>query len=314
MCISNIRQRRPTGGTAAARAPINNAYMAANVSMKDDTVVPNGHIIVQHDYHDHSADAAVHYQEEHPARGGVTIPFPLKLHEMLDTLSQDGNDHIVSWQPHGRCFVVHKPKEFVELLPGYFKLSKLASFQRQLNLYGFQRLTRGRDRGGYYHELFLRNKVFLAHSIQRVKVKGTGVRARSNPDQEPDLWTMDWVTTTDASASTDASTDASASTGTADASSPSEASVSPPACSPCTPYLEMLKSSLQGEQDSILDFADRKFHYTDPFIDKWSVQGVDQLLANEAESFFEDFRFPDQIVADIEDDHVFCDMLEQMIA
>jgi hypothetical protein len=33
----------------------------------------------------------------------------------------------------------------------------------------------------------------LAHSIQRIKVKGTGVRARSNPDQEPDFWSMPWV-------------------------------------------------------------------------------------------------------------------------
>jgi len=99
------------------------------------------HIIVQHNYHDHSHDSRSGYQEEHPARGGVTTPFPLKLHEMLDSVDADGYSHIVSWQPHGRCFVVHKPKEFVELLPNYFKLSKLPSFQRQLNLYGFQRLT-----------------------------------------------------------------------------------------------------------------------------------------------------------------------------
>eukprot|EP00536_Pseudo-nitzschia_multiseries_P009911 jgi/Psemu1/306909/fgenesh1_kg.289_\ len=28
--------------------------------------------------------------------------------------------------------------------------------------------------------------------MQRVQVKGTGVRARSNPDQEPNFWTMKW--------------------------------------------------------------------------------------------------------------------------
>jgi hypothetical protein len=158
-----------------------------------DTKARNAHITVQHNYHDHSHDNRADYQEERPARGGVTTPFPLRLHDMLETVQADGFDHVLSWQPHGRCFVVHKPKEFVELLPQYFKLSKLASFQRQLNLYGFQRLTRGRDRGGYYHELFIKGKVFLAHSIQRIKVKGTGVRARSNPDQEPDFWAMPWV-------------------------------------------------------------------------------------------------------------------------
>jgi HSF-type DNA-binding len=153
------------------------------------------HIIVVHDYHDHANDPVSESMmiDEVTARGGVTTPFPIKLHEMLQRVSEEGLDHIVSWQPHGRCFVVHKPKDFPSLLMKYFKLSKIASFQRQLNLYGFQRLTRGADKNGYYHELFLRNRVFLANQIQRVKVKGTGVRARSNPDQEPDLWGMPWV-------------------------------------------------------------------------------------------------------------------------
>jgi HSF-type DNA-binding len=153
------------------------------------------HIIVQHNYHDHACDSSSTGKpiEESSARGGVTTPFPIQLHEMLDRVEQDGFANVISWQPHGRCFVVHKPDEFKAILHTYFKLSKIASFQRQLNLYGFQRLTRGIDKGGYYHELFLRNKTLLSHEIQRVKVKGTGVRARSNPDQEPDFWTMTWV-------------------------------------------------------------------------------------------------------------------------
>jgi hypothetical protein len=91
---------------------------------------------------------------------------------MLSTAASTGEDAIVLWQPHGQCFVVHQPKEFVALLPGYFKLSKLALFQHPLNLYGFQCLTRGRDKGGYYHELFFCKRVFLSHNIQHLKVKG----------------------------------------------------------------------------------------------------------------------------------------------
>jgi hypothetical protein len=208
MCISNIGNRRafPTNGFKSRGHNVSAAVMLKNAAPKDSSKQQesndnnddnshniNPHIIVQHDYHDHAKDSRLDYQEDAPARGGVTTPFPLKLHDMLEEVISNGHEHIVSWQPHGRCFVVHKPKEFVGLLPHYFKLSKLASFQRQLNLYGFQRLTRGRDRGGYYHELFLKNRVFLAHSIQRIKVKGTGVRARSNPDEEPDFWSMPWV-------------------------------------------------------------------------------------------------------------------------
>jgi hypothetical protein len=150
-------------------------------------------IVVQHNYHDHSQEKEVNHPCQQKSRGGVSIPFPLKLHGMLDKAMAEGHGDIVSWQPHGRCFVVYKPQDFQSIiLPKYFKLSKLSSFQRQLNLYGFQRLTFGRDRGGYYHELFLRNKEFLARDIKRIQVKGTRVRARSNPDQEPNFWTMRW--------------------------------------------------------------------------------------------------------------------------
>ena len=62
-------------------------------------------------------------------------------------------------QPHGRSFLVHKTKEFTDrIMPKYFNQGKFASFQRQLNLYGFKRLTRGPDAGSYYNELFLRGR------------------------------------------------------------------------------------------------------------------------------------------------------------
>ena len=160
------------------------------------------HHVVKHSYHDHANDPCEEVSEPIP-KGGVTVPFPIRLHLMLDQIDSDGFASVVSWQPHGRCFVVHKPKEFVEkVMPKYFKQSKFPSFQRQLNLYGFCRLTQGPDKGGYYHELFLRGKTSLAYKIQRMKVKGTGVRARSNPNKEPNFYSMPTV---NSCASTDAS-------------------------------------------------------------------------------------------------------------
>lgn len=108
-------------------------------------------ITIQHDYHDHSlvveSIAAANVVTEESRR--PPPPFPIKHHQMLEYVDADGNAHVVSCQPHGRCFVVHQPEAFKEILPRYFKLSKIASFQRQLNLYGFQRLARGPDKGGY---------------------------------------------------------------------------------------------------------------------------------------------------------------------
>lgn len=149
-------------------------------------------LIVQHHYHDHAADPTVDpTQIKHKAKGGVITPFPVKLHDMLDKIEADGLGNVVSWQPHGRCFVVHKPKEFVNhVMPHYFKQTKMASFQRQLNLYGFNRLTGGLDKGGYYHEMFLRGKVCLSYDIHRMRVKGTGVRLPTNPDNEPNFYAL----------------------------------------------------------------------------------------------------------------------------
>jgi len=70
----------------------------------------------------------------------------------------------------------------------WFRQKKYPSFQRQLNLYGFKRLTAGRDKGGYYHELFLRGKDFLAYRITRMKIKGKGARKPSSPETEPNFY------------------------------------------------------------------------------------------------------------------------------
>jgi hypothetical protein len=44
--------------------------------------------------------------------------FPEKLHYVLSEMEKDGLQHIASWQPHGRCFIVHDRKLFAEqILP-----------------------------------------------------------------------------------------------------------------------------------------------------------------------------------------------------
>ncbi|CAB9516241.1 shock factor protein [Seminavis robusta] len=118
--------------------------------------------------------------------------FPVRLHYMLTDIQKEGIfTHIVSWQPHGRCFVVHDKKQFVEkILCLWFRQSKWASFQRQLNMYGFKRLSHGLDKGGYYHDLFLQNCPQLARQIQRHKVKGKGPRRPAQPDAEPNFYSL----------------------------------------------------------------------------------------------------------------------------
>mmetsp|Transcript_19756 Transcript_19756/g.40358 ORF Transcript_19756/g.40358 Transcript_19756/m.40358 type:complete len:157 (+) Transcript_19756:346-816(+) len=122
------------------------------------------------------------------------IRFPTELHMVLSIAENDGFDDIVSWQAHGRCFSVRKKQEFVDkILSSYFGQSKIASFQRQLSMYGFLRLTQGPDRGCYYHELFLKHKLYLCQDITRTGVNGNVVKRRVDPKTEPDFYSMPFV-------------------------------------------------------------------------------------------------------------------------
>ena len=53
---------------------------------------------------------------EADGRRNITSAFPKKLHVMLDQVDKRGLSHIVSWQPHGRCFLVHNKREFIEIV------------------------------------------------------------------------------------------------------------------------------------------------------------------------------------------------------
>lgn len=124
------------------------------------------------------------------AKGGVACPFPWRLHEMLKVCQQEGLEYIVSWAPHGKAFTVHRPQEFAELImPRFFCQTKFASFQRQLNLYGFARFCHGRDKGAYYHACFIRGQRAAVRQMIRRKIKGTASALRRPlPTEEPNFY------------------------------------------------------------------------------------------------------------------------------
>lgn len=160
----------------------------------------------EHEYHDHAHETRPPTSQHDRmiesgscfavgtnGLGGAGLSFPLKLHAMLSCMEAEGLSEVVAWQPHGRCFIIHQMDRFEALLPRFFGLDKKASWQRQLNMYGFKRITAGRDKGGYYHELFLRGMGFLASRLKRIRIKGKGARAKANPKQEPNFWKMEWL-------------------------------------------------------------------------------------------------------------------------
>lgn len=107
----------------------------------------------------------------------------------MEVLERPDMEHIVSWMPHGRAFIVLNTQQLCDVvLPRFFKQSKFMSFTRQLNLWGFKRISKGPDAGAYYHELFLRGRPRLCMLMKRQKIKGIGIKLSPNPDTEPDFY------------------------------------------------------------------------------------------------------------------------------
>jgi hypothetical protein len=201
--------------------------------------------------------------------------------------------------------------------------------------------ARGRDRGGYYNELFLRNRVYLAHAIQRMKVKGTGVRARSNPDQEPDFWSMPFVEQSHAvpsrtSMSMPQHLQDLQSSVTSLFNQTQKLTMDLSSFNYSSPPPQVVSSNNSANDDLCLGFGDKQFHFLDPVAPRtqapptvqqlpsqpsWSNDEVndlvDDMLGADMDSFFDDFEFPEETVlqeTNLEDDNIFGELLEQMIA
>lgn len=109
-------------------------------------------------------------------------PFPWKLYEMLEKCETDDRAIVISWLPNGKGFkVLNVPRFVTRILPIYFNQSKYKSFQRQLNLWGFERILKpGPEKGGYVHKDFLRGRP------ERLKLLVRQNGNKKNPDH-PDL-------------------------------------------------------------------------------------------------------------------------------
>lgn len=113
------------------------------------------------------------------AQSAALPSFPVTLYEMMqDSIAQNFED-IVSWQSPvpgiASSFKVHSTNRFVaEIMPRYFKQTKFKSFQRQLNIYNFQRVHDGPNRGGYYHAYFVRHAPELLKLVSRKRMSSSG--------------------------------------------------------------------------------------------------------------------------------------------
>lgn len=123
--------------------------------------------------------------------------FPFKLYSMLQLtdVTGTGGSSNVTWLSHGRAFRILDEREFMRVnVPMYFKQTKIRSFYRQLNLWGYKRLMDGVDAGAWYNEFFLKGNPQEMHKMLRIKIKGKSGKISHLRDlsylKEPDFYSM----------------------------------------------------------------------------------------------------------------------------
>lgn len=122
--------------------------------------------------------------------GFMGTNFPARLHDLLS--HEEEISDIITWLPHGRSWIVMDKAEFLKkVAPSHFQISKFESFTRQVNGWGFKRITQGPDINSYYHELFLRGMPHLIQWMKRSTSSGSGRRKiRGDPKDEPDFYSI----------------------------------------------------------------------------------------------------------------------------
>ena len=104
--------------------------------------------------------------------------FPWKLYDMLHTAEKRNEEHIISWISGGIAFKVHNRDLFIEeYMKKMFNQTKFKSFQRQLNLWGFERVQNGPDKGSYVHPLFVKGRRDCCQRLTRVRLKRAADKA-----------------------------------------------------------------------------------------------------------------------------------------
>jgi hypothetical protein len=102
--------------------------------------------------------------------------FIAQLHTMLEA----EDPIIISWTESSLAFRINDAERFENvILAKYYRHTKLASFQRQLNLYGFKKLHHGHDLGTYYHPLFHRGAASSLKDIKRSAIRKSAIEAKT---------------------------------------------------------------------------------------------------------------------------------------
>ncbi|XP_069113808.1 heat shock factor protein-like isoform X2 [Argopecten irradians] len=115
----------------------------------------------------------------HGSSGMSSSNVPAFLTKLWALVENPTCDDLICWDPTGNSFHVYEQARFSkEILPLYFKHSNIASFIRQLNMYGFRKVVHidtgiktEKDDVEFQHPFFIRGQEHLLENIKR-KISG----------------------------------------------------------------------------------------------------------------------------------------------
>lgn len=115
---------------------------------------------------------------------------PAFLSKIWALVDDPTTDELIAWDPSGMSFHVYDQARFAkEILPLYFKHNNIASFIRQLNMYGFRKVVH-LDSGAiktesddveFHHPYFMRGQEHLLENIKRKSNTGTVFGVKTDP-------------------------------------------------------------------------------------------------------------------------------------
>uniref|UniRef100_A0A1A8P5R9 Heat shock transcription factor 1 n=1 Tax=Nothobranchius pienaari TaxID=704102 RepID=A0A1A8P5R9_9TELE len=121
--------------------------------------------------------------------GGVVVSggnVPAFLTKLWTLVEDPETDPLICWSPSGTSFHVFDQARFSkEVLPKFFKHNNMASFIRQLNMYGFRKVVHieqggllkpERDDTEFQHPFFIRGQEHLLENIKRKVTNVASVR------------------------------------------------------------------------------------------------------------------------------------------
>ncbi|KAM4539986.1 heat shock factor protein 1 isoform 2-T2 [Odontesthes bonariensis] len=127
---------------------------------------------------------------EYPGGGGGVVlsggNVPAFLTKLWTLVEDPETDLLICWSPSGTSFHVFDQGRFSkEVLPKFFKHNNMASFIRQLNMYGFRKVVHieqgglvkpERDDTEFQHPFFIRGQEHLLENIKRKVTNVSSVR------------------------------------------------------------------------------------------------------------------------------------------